>query len=248
MTKAFQSNNNDPRWELLQELWEKNYVEMSRPIVPLAPRIPYKIHQIWLGSPFPAKYQGWADTWKRLNLGWEYKLWTDKDIDDVAIPNRTLFNSITHVAQHSDFLRYHILNQYGGLYVDTDFECLRPVTPLNVYEFYTSAAYGENVELYIGLIASTPGHPIIRRVIEELDAIRSKTWKEVFNTTGTYFFTRVFFEEMKEYRKGVVVFPTKYFYPFPNYVRRECNAREFIRPCSYAIHHWEVSWAKHKKR
>jgi len=115
----------DPRWGMLRELYEKNFMYNKD----FTTKLPKKIHQIWLGSPLPDKYREYTDSWKRFNPEWEYKLWTDGD--DVDIPRRDLFDSIRNPGQKSDFLRYHILNQFGGLYVDTDFECLKPFDTLS---------------------------------------------------------------------------------------------------------------------
>jgi inositol phosphorylceramide mannosyltransferase catalytic subunit len=235
---------NDGHRQLLDDLYKMNFV---LPFYSTAKRMPRKIHQIWLSSPFPEKYQVWADTWKKFNPGWEYKLWTDVDINDVEIPNRELFNSITHVAQKSDFLRYHILNQFGGIYIDTDFECLKSFNSLSFLEFFAGVGYPEQVELYIGLIGSIPHHPILERLIKEMKEVKYEgSWRKMFNTTGSYFFTRVFFEVITECQKGIVPFPTDYFYPFPSDKRNGENYKNYIKDCSYAIHHWEVSWSRSK--
>lgn len=237
----------DPRWQLLKGLYVMNYMhDLGRDYNTL----PKKIHQIWLGSEFPEKYQAWADSWKVFNPDWEYKLWTDADIKDVDIPNKNIFNSITHLAQKSDFLRYHILNQYGGLYVDTDFECLKSFDDLTYANFITGVGYPAKVELYIGLIGSSPNHPILRNVIKSMSKkkMTHKHFTDIFNTTGTYFFTDIFFRTIRDFQKGIVVLPTDYFYPFPNHKGFEYeDGKKYIKDCSYAIHYWEVSWQKKKK-
>lgn len=240
--KSYDFNKNifdtNPQWTLIKELFERNFVHNEDH----KPKLPKKIHQIWLGSPLPAKYIEYADTWKRFNPEWEYKLWTDRDVHDVDIPRIEVFNSIKNMGQKSDFLRYHILNEFGGLYIDTDFECLKSFDSLSYAEFLVGVGYPAAPELYIGLIGSVPGHPIISNVVAAMDKIKSNGWREIFNTTGTYFFTRIFFEVITEYTKGVVVLPTDYFYPFSNKIRHMKNGKDFIKECSYAIHYWDVAW------
>ena len=228
--------DSDYRWAIIKELYDKNFVYSDHQAMPK------KIHQIWMGGELPKRYRRLTETWVKFHPDWEYKLWTDKDVNDVDIPRRKLFNSITHLGQKSDFLRYHILKQYGGLYVDTDFECLKPFDTLLYAHFLTGIGYPSKLELYIGLIGTIPEHPIISRVVSDMDEVRSKGWREVFNTTGTYFFTSVFFKVVTEYMKGIVALPPDYFYPFPNKERHRKNARAYIKDCSYAIHYWAVSW------
>ena len=47
-------------------------------------RIPRIIHQIWLGSAVPERFLLWMRTWMRLE-GWEYRLWTEKEIDELSL-------------------------------------------------------------------------------------------------------------------------------------------------------------------
>ena len=146
-------------------------------------------------------------------------------------------------------MRYHILLQYGGIYVDTDFECIKPFDNLLYLDFFTGVGYPKEVELYIGLIGSVPKHQILRHII--LNMIEAKydgSWKKMFQTTGSYFFTKMFFDMVNQYTVGVVAFPPDFFYPYPNNVRRDekIDPYSFVKPISYAIHHWAVSWRAKK--
>lgn len=238
-----QSNyNKDWRWRLLAELYDRNFVrEEDRDYETL----PKKIHQIWLGSTIPDEYSKLGDTWKRLNPDWEYKLWTDKDTKNVDIPCRKLFESITNYGQKSDFLRYHILNQFGGIYADTDFECLKSFNTLSYAQFLVGVGYPSAVELYNGLIGCIPNHPIISNIVRSVGGKKmlDKGFKNVFNITGGYFFTRCFFETITKYAEKIVALPPVYFCPFPNqgkyYLK---NGRDYIQDCSYTLHYWALSW------
>jgi mannosyltransferase OCH1-like enzyme len=236
----------DHNWRIVEELYTKNFFEY-------APNgnvsIPKKIHQIWLGgNPFPKRYREWGETWSKFNPDWEYKLWTDKDAEQVDIPNRDAYNSIPNMGQKSDYLRYHILNQFGGVYADTDFECLKSFNTLSYADFIVGVGYPSKVELYIGLIGSTPNNPIMQKLISTISLNGGMSWKSVFKCTGTYFFTRTFFDMVQEYQKGIVILPPAYFYPYPNHADYKPEHKyKYIQECSYAIHHWEVSWSRKKR-
>ena len=227
-------------WLLLKELYNKNFIINEGRNYN---NLPKKIHQIWFGGEMPDKYRKYCDTWERLNPEWEYKLWTDKDVDSINLPNRDLFNSISNMGQKSDFFRYHVLNQFGGIYADTDFACLKSFDTLSYLDFIIGIGFPHKVELYIGLIGSVPHHPIIERVIGKMTSVSQNGWLDIFNTTGSYFFTRTFFEVITGYVNGVVALPPDYFYPYPNDkgYRGRCGEK-YIKNCSYAIHYWEVSW------
>ena len=133
--------------------------------------IPKIIHQIWLGTPLPVRYQQFQATWKKFHPDWEYRLWTDADVEDFHMINRKAFDKSVNYAERANIFRYEILDRFGGLYVDTDFECLQPFDLVHsFYEFYTGMATVDRITLINnGLIASIPGHPILKACIANLN-------------------------------------------------------------------------------
>lgn len=237
----------DWKWSLLAKLYENNYmngVDKSKAV------LPKKIHQIWLGSPIPEKYKIWGETWKKHNPDWEYRLWTDDDVYDLGLPNLEVYNSITNYGAKSDVLRYHILNKFGGIYIDTDFECLKSFDSLRYLEFFTGVGYPTKPELYVGIIGCIPHHPIMEKVVEEVNKIsKDIVAAEILKATSSIFFTNNFFEVVSQYQPGIVAFPPDYFYPFPNSKGHEHkDGKKFIKPISLALHHWEVSWGIERGR
>ncbi len=230
-------------WSKLSTLYNVNFLNAKNK----EERLPKKIHQIWLGGKLPDAYKRYADSWVKFHPDWEYKLWGDEDIYDLdlTIGQVNLFQSIQNPGQRSDFMRYHILNKFGGLYIDTDFECLTAFNSLLYLDFFTGVGFPIKVELYIGLIACIPHHPIMEHIVNSMTSVKQGGWKEIFDTTGSYFFTKCFFESLPAIPERIVAFPYPYFYPFPNqsgYQNR--NGYDYIQECSYAIHHWAVAWSK----
>jgi inositol phosphorylceramide mannosyltransferase catalytic subunit len=228
-----------PTWDVVSDLFAINYTESSE----TESRIPKIIHQIWLGGEVPVKYKKYMDSWRYYHPDWDYKLWTDKDVNDIFITKRSIFEACKNQGMRSDILRYEILRQYGGLYTDTDFECLKPFDDLMYLKFFTGIAYGDVFVLYVGLIACVPNHPIINACVNNLDTpYRGHGGNEVMAATGPYYMTRCFNETVDYDSSGVVVFPVEFFYPMPNTMRGRCNPKHYIKESSYAIHHFDVSW------
>jgi mannosyltransferase OCH1-like enzyme len=149
----------------------------------------------------------------------------------------------------SDILRYEILNKYGGLYVDTDFECLKSFDDLLHLNFFTGVGYDTVMQLYIGLIACIPEHPIIKNCVMNMSTNYSGTKGSVIcNETGANYFTKQFMRGVNEDSSKVVAFPTDYFYPYPNNIRGEDDPYKYITENTYAIHHWAVSWSKLRRK
>lgn len=86
--------------------------------------IPKIIHQIWIGDKTKTPYK-FMETWKKMNPTWEYKIWTEENMFDLI--NKKQFNGISGFAGKADIMRYEILHNYGGFYIDADSECIKPL-------------------------------------------------------------------------------------------------------------------------
>lgn len=110
------------------------------------PKIPKIIHQIWIGPrPFPEKYVEYAQTCTSLNPGWEYKLWTNDDVENILAidPKYTsLYKEYEKHRQFSgqkDILEFLILYKHGGLFLDADIKCIKSFESLHYnYDFYSA--------------------------------------------------------------------------------------------------------------
>jgi len=239
-----EEQDNSPDWAKLRALYKKNYIQGAS-----HQRIPKKIHQIWLGSELPEKYKRLTDTWRQFHPEWEYRLWTDKDVDSITLEKRNIFNACNNNGMKSDILRYEILRQQGGIYIDTDFECLKPFDDLIYLDFFTGIAYDSNVILYNGLIATVPHHPVIEMCASSLNtSYRGNDAMGIIEATGPYYFTRCFLSSVTKDTDGVVAFPMGFFYPLPNNITWDVDIKDYLCTYSYAIHHWGVSWMKIKKQ
>ena len=188
--KAFSRNT----WKLLRIFYNRHIVDNF--IYHEKPLIPKIIHHIWLGSPLPEKYRWFRETWKKNHPDWKFILWTDKDIENFGLENKDLYDESENYGVKADIARYEILYRIGGLYVDTDFECVRSFDVFHhCCDFYAGAAPWEHALVYNSLIGSAPGHPVMRCCIDNLVSSGGKkeTGAEIDYRTGPYFLTRCFF-------------------------------------------------------
>jgi inositol phosphorylceramide mannosyltransferase catalytic subunit len=187
--------------------------------------IPRLFHQIWLGdAPLPKEYIGYQKTWERRNPGWELQVWAEDDLpDDLERPE--IYERLRQPAERSDMLRLELLKRHGGVYIDSDFECRRPLEPLlDGVEFFVADLKPNRVNNAI--IGSTPGHRILERAIAELRPRQS--WGLVDKDgTGPLFLNRLLADEPQ-----VTVFGWELFYP-----RTPDEERNAV-----AIHHHARSW------
>ena len=92
-------------------------------------KIPRIIHRIWLGGdPLRDEFDHYGDTWRNHHPGWEMRLWTEDDLPELGLTEALARGR--HQAERADVLRYELLERFGGVYVDIDFECMRSLEPL----------------------------------------------------------------------------------------------------------------------
>ena len=237
-------------WKMVKDFYDKYIIES--PIFSEYPRIPKIIHQIWLGSPFPEKYRKLQESWLKNHPDWKYILWTDKDIKEFGLENEAMYERASNYGEKSDIARYEILYRIGGLYVDTDFECLKPFDIFHhCCDFYAGLCTGKNVTFINALIGCFPGHPIMRECVKKLQRNEDEKdgFRETLFRTGPVFFTKCFLAVAGREGSIDIAFPSNVFYPWP-YTHRDQNTaaeiQSWVKDESFGIHHWAVSWNEGK--
>jgi mannosyltransferase OCH1-like enzyme len=129
--------------------------------------VPRTIHQIWIGpDPLPDEQLPWIESWKRHHPTWEHRLWTEEDLP--ADPIRPeILERLRSPVERADILRLEILFRHGGVYVDTDVECLGPIDELLGDDEFVGVCLKPGRATNT-LIAAAPGHPLLERALREL--------------------------------------------------------------------------------
>src|SRR3954469_16671428 len=132
---------------------------------PVRMAIPRKLHRVWLGREMPAEYVEYGRSWERLHPGWEVRTWGEADLD--WLENRAEFERAPRFTTKANIARYEIVHREGGVYVDCDFEALRPIDDL--LDGATLVVGEERAgRLNNAWFAATPGHAVLRYAIDEL--------------------------------------------------------------------------------
>ena len=194
---SFQSAEKDP---------EKN--PGAGPLVPVFPghrqgrggagagdslKIPHIIHQSWKTKRLPTTLRPYVSSWIRLHPSWKYRMWTDDDCRELvrlAMPDfLETYDAYDSAILRADASRYLILRMYGGVYVDLDFEALKPISGLlhgqsmvlGQEPFAHSRVMYRIPHLVCNaFMASTPGHALWDTVFAEL--VRRKRMKGISST------------------------------------------------------------------
>lgn len=215
-----------------------------------SPKIPLIIHQIWLGGNMPDVYKPLIKTWFTFHegKGWRYKLWTENDIKKLNLYNQDLYDATDNYGMKSDIARYEILYRFGGVYIDTDFECLHALDQLNyLYDFYTGIQPLDSgyLQLGIGLIGAAPGHPILKHAITSMKDDAKK--QGIPARTGPIHLTLSFVAKAGKEGTTDIAFPAHYFYPL-TVKQKDLDYDTWIAQGAYGVHHWAKSWMPSKYR
>lgn len=221
--------------------------------------IPKIIHQLWKTDDIPHSLMYWQASWQAMHPDFEYRLWTnasiEKFIEDTAPEYKELFYHYHSNICRADLARYLILREFGGLYVDLDFECLRPHhsilkkhSLLIGLEPDSHTHLSKAVEARLKVIAcnawmaSTPGHPFWDHLLQRIEA--SVDEPDILERTGPFLLTRA----ISSYKGDpVALVRAELVYPVDKddcWTGRIQDLELFERATrnAYAMHHWVGTW------
>lgn len=209
--------------------------------------IPKIIHQVWVGDkPIPDHHLKWIKKLKKLNPDFEYKLWTSNDFGENEFTKGAL--KIKRNAYYCDWIRANILYNYGGIYLDTDIEYLKPI-PKNITK-QISLPLETNYTVSNYLMTSPKKSRFLKNLIdlyksyddEKLDVekwVANKVLKKVLSKTfGEY---AIFNSNDGTFKVNNVInflnpLDTAPYYPFGTKNFRKL--KENITSDTWCIHHW----------
>lgn len=133
---------------------------------PLTRRIPHIIHQSWKTTEVKPFQRQWQKTWLDNHPTWKYMFWTDDDnrelIADKFRQFLSIYDNLPSSIERADCARYFYMLQYGGVYIDLDFESLKPTEPLlenvPVALAYMTQNTADPLSIPNAFVASVPGH------------------------------------------------------------------------------------------
>lgn len=199
--------------------------------------IPSSLHQFWVGPSLPDAYAKFAEGWRRFHPEWKYRLWGADDLPPLR--NQDLYDRAEeicpeHVGQfRSDIVRYELLYRFGGVWVDVDFECLKPIDDLvRVDGLRAFVAWVNRDFVNNAIMGSTRQHRFVRSLIDGLPAsVAAHPGKAPRVVSGPRYLTPMW----KADGDDVKAFPAPLFYPYLwDELRR--GSQKFRG--SYAVHHW----------
>ena len=177
------------------------------------------IHQIWLGSKSPPKWciDSWKNDYINNNPGWKYILWTDKEVKNLKLVNRKAYISEPTMRGKSDILRYELLYQYGGIFIDADSLSIDPKKSLNNLienkDFFACREPRNKQFIANGVIYCKNNCKVMLEIINYLKKNYFNLKKKYAHPYKIWLVTnQPMFTKICEKNK-VHVYPSEYFYP-----------------------------------
>lgn len=136
--------------------------------------IPKVIHYCWFGgNPLPKSAQKCIRSWKKYFPDYEIKEWNEQNFDVNCIRYTQEAYERKKYAFVSDYARFYILYQYGGIYFDTDVEVIKPMHDLIMKGAFMGIEQAHtNLGVNPGLgFAAESKMPIFKEIIEHYNRI-----------------------------------------------------------------------------
>lgn len=212
--------------------------------------IPKTIHYCWFGKgKMPKLANECIASWKKHLPDYELKEWNEDNFDVNIIPYTSAAYKSKKYAFVSDYARFKILYNEGGIYLDTDVEVLRNFDTLLDNETFTGFETRDRINP--GVIMGAQKHnAFIKEMFESYNNCHFIKKDGSLNTeTVVQKITSILIKRgLKlngKYQKisSLSIYPIHYFSP-KSYETGKLN----LKANTYSIHHFAASWKpRHQK-
>lgn len=131
--------------------------------------IPKIIHYCWFGKgAMPELVLKCIESWKKFLHKYEMHLWNEDNFDIASAPQYVQeAYAAKKYAFVSDYVRLWALEQYGGLYMDVDFEVYKSFDDLmEQYEAFAGYEGSKRTPVMMGVIAAKAHHSWIQGMMQ----------------------------------------------------------------------------------
>lgn len=211
--------------------------------------IPKIIHYCWFGgNPLPELAQKCIESWRKYCPDYEIRRWDESNFD-------VNYNDYVREAYEakkwafvSDVVRLYALVNYGGIYMDTDVEVIKPLDDLLHHE--AVSGFESKSRIPTGLMSCREGQALFTELLHDYDGIHFKRSDGTFDTTTNV--KRITNKCLKyglvlnnslQTICGLTLYPSEYFCP-KDLTTRVIN----LTKNTLTIHHFDGSWQSEDER
>lgn len=207
--------------------------------------IPKTIHYCWFGRGKKSELVlKCIESWRKYCPDYKIIEWNEDNFDMQINDYVKGANKNKRWGFVSDYARCFVVEKYGGVYLDTDVELIKPIDELLGCKAFFAAENDDYINTGLGFGAE-PGNQVLQRIIRDYDlASYYKSSSKEDLTTCPVRNTRIIKDlypdlafDRKNTKDGIVFLPAEYFCPL-NYETGKLQ----ITKNTYGIHHFSGSW------
>lgn len=144
--------------------------------------IPKTVHYCWFGGKEKPELTNMCiSSWKKHLPDYEIIEWNENNFDI----NMNNFVKEAYEAKKfafvSDYVRAYVLYNYGGIYLDTDVEVIKPLDQFLDHNVFTGCE--SDKYCVTGTIGSTKNHELIKSLLEYYDNKKFRLDNNEYNNT-----------------------------------------------------------------
>ena len=213
--------------------------------------IPKVIHYCWFGGKEkPEDVKRYIASWKQYCPDYEIKEWNESNFDVHENDYCQEAYEAKKWAFVTDYVRLKVLYEYGGIYMDTDVEVVKPLEPLLEYD--AVSGYESETHIPTGTMGACKGNEWIGLLLHDYDNRHFLKKNGLFDmTTNVQVITKLTIKKYNltlngeeiHFGKNMVILPLDYLCA-KHWDTREVN----ITPNTYTIHHFSGSWVSEEMK
>jgi hypothetical protein len=196
--------------------------------------IPKILHFVWLQGfdAMPEQYMRCVESWKALHPDWDVMEWTADNLP--VMLNSWILERTKDPTFLSEIIRFEVVSAFGGVYVDADMECRKPINQL--VEHLQAFVSKRNI-LYLETcgFGCKKEHPWIRAVLKGIDEYKGRI-RRILDIL-------VPLERVTFGRDDVKIFPVHMFHYSDEEVKNHSSP-----DVTYAVHHRYGTWWERRNK
>ena len=176
--------------------------------------IPKTLHFIWVGDE-SKRPDNCINTWVRHHPDWTIKVWGNEDLAGTGWINAKHMREMSRRELNgvADLMRWEILYNEGGIVLDADSVCVRPLEDW-ILESESFACWENEIArprlIAAGYVGTVPENPFFGQIILDLQAKATVIDKMAWETVGPMALTEAYF---KYKYTGLTILPSHFFIP-----------------------------------